>query len=288
MLLNRQVKPYGAVVSTPDCCRMPLTTIDSLKNPRVKRIKALLKKRNRDREGLFLLEGERELDRGLAAGIGATQIMLCPELFKHGEMSETLHQQYLQGEIPVVYLAKLVFEHCSYRDNPDGFLATCRTFKLGLPDLELSPNPLVLVLESLEKPGNLGTILRTADAAGVNALILNDPVTDIFNPNVIRASAGVVFKIPTIVATPEETLAFFKEKGIRAFATTPSAESLHYDASLAQPCALLMGSEKDGLSGFWIKNCDQTLRLPMHGQADSLNVSAATAAVLYEAVRQRR
>lgn len=267
---------------------MPPTTIDSLQNPRIKRARGLMQKRQRDREGLFLLEGERELERGLASGIEATQIMLCPEWFKHGERSETLHQRLLAGKTPVVYLSRKVFEHGSYRDHPDGFLAICKTYHRTLNDLILSENPLLLILESLEKPGNLGAILRTADATGVDAVILNDPATDIFNPNVIRASAGVVFKIPVSVASPEETLRYLQEKGIHSLAATPGTETLYYDAALAKPSAILLGSEKDGLSDFWIQHAAQTIRLPMHGQADSLNVGAATAAVLYEAVRQRR
>jgi len=249
---------------------MPLTTIDSLQNPRIKRVKALSQKRQRDREGLFLLEGERELVRGLAAGIETAQVFICPELFKHGAVSEAIHQSFLEGSTPVVYLTRKVFEHCSYRDNPDGFLATGRTFNRSLGDLKLSETPFLLILESLEKPGNLGTILRTADAVGVDALILNDPVTDLFNPNVIRASAGVVFKVPTVAATPKETHDFLKQLAISSFGTTPDTEQLHYHADFAKPCAILMGSEKDGLSDFWIQNCDQKIRLPMHGQADSL------------------
>jgi RNA methyltransferase, TrmH family len=267
---------------------MPLTTIDSLQNQRVKRAKGLTQKRQRDREGLFLLEGERELERGFDAGIEGTQIMLCQELFKHGKASEAFHDKLITGATPVIYLTKQVFEHCSYRENPDGFLAICKTFRRSLEELVLSDNPLILIVESLEKPGNLGTILRTADAVGVDALILNDPVTDIFNPNVIRASAGVVFKIPTVVATPPETLAYLRAKQILSFATTPATELLHFDASFSKPAAILMGSEKNGLSDFWIQNSDFKIRLPMAGQADSLNVGAATAAVLYEVVRQRR
>lgn len=266
---------------------MPITTIDSLQNPRVKHAKGLVNKRQRDKEGLFLLEGEREVARGLESGLETTQVLLCPELFKHGEASEALHQRLLQGETPVAYLALPVFEYCSYRDNSDGFLAVCKTYKNSLQDLTLSANPLLLIVESLEKPGNLGAILRTADAVGVDALILNDPITDLFNPNVIRASAGVVFKVPTVVASPTSTLEFLKEASLTFFATTPHTETLHYQVSFAGPTAILMGSEKDGLSDFWIQNCARKIKLPMRGQADSLNVGAATAVVLYEALRQR-
>ena len=266
---------------------MPLTTIDSLQNQRVKRVKALTHKRQRDRDGLFLLEGERELQRGLDAGIEATQIMLCPELFKHGEDSEALQEALLQGDVPTIYLARTVFEHCSYRENPDGFLAICKTFENSLEKISLSDTPLLLVLESVEKPGNLGTILRTADATGVDALILNDPVTDIFNPNVIRASAGVVFNVPAVVASHAETLRYLQNNCIQTVATTPDAARLYHDTSLDQASAILMGSEKDGLTEFWLKAADIKTRLPMSGQADSLNVSVTTAIMLYEALRQR-
>ena len=266
---------------------MPLTTIETLQNPRIKRAKALMQKRNRDREGLFILEGERELDRGIQAGVEATQIMLCPELFRHGSQSEANHHRLLKGEVPVVYLAKKVFEHCSYRENPDGFLAVCKTFERHLNDLRLPSNPTLLILESVEKPGNLGTILRTADATGIDALILNEPVTDLFNPNVIRASAGVVFNTPAITATPSDTIDFLKSHDITAFATTPGAARLYYEAVFSGPTAIVLGSEKDGLSDFWIRNCGQKIALPMHGQSDSLNVSATAATILYEIVRQR-
>jgi TrmH family RNA methyltransferase len=281
------VNPYPAALSTLDCPNMPFTTIDSLQNPRIKRIKGLRQKRQRDREGLFLLEGERELDRGIDAGVEATQIVLCPELFKHGEASEALHQKLLQESTPVIYLARNVFEHCSYRENPDGFLACCKTFKIALADLTLSQNPLLLILESVEKPGNLGSLLRTADAAGVDAIILNDPATDIFNPNVIRASAGVVFQVPTTTASVEETETFLRNNGIQTVATTPRASDLYYLSDLASPSAILLGSEKDGLSQFWLNQADVKTSLPMSGQADSLNVSASAAIVLFEAVRQR-
>ena len=266
---------------------MPLTTIDSLQNPRIKRIKGLMQKRQRDREGLFLLEGERELERGLEAGIDASQITLCPELFKHDDDSENLHQKLLHGSTPVIYLTKRVFEHCSYRENPDGFLATCKIFQLALTDLALSPNPLLLILESVEKPGNLGTILRTADAAGADAIILNDPATDLFNPNVIRASAGVVFKVPVATASLEETESFLRRRRIQTVATTPQTDEWYYSSNLTSPSAILMGSEKNGLSKFWLDHADIKSSLLMSGQADSLNVSVTAAIMLYEAVRQR-
>ncbi len=265
------------------------THIESLQNPRVKSIRDLsTRKRARDRDGHFVVEGERELARCRAAGIEITNFYICPELFKHSDQSEDLHEELLNSDVPLSYLTESVFKHCSYRDNPDGFIAIAKTFESPLEKLKLSDKPLILILEALEKPGNLGTILRTADAVGVDALIITDPVTDLFNPNVIRASAGVVFKVPTAVASSEGTLSWLKTNNIQAIATTPDTDTLYYDADLTQSTAIIMGSEKDGLSDTWLSSSTQKVKLPMHGQADSLNVGAATAAVLYEAVRQRR
>ena len=266
---------------------MPLTEIDSLHNPRIKLVKSLVRKRRRDKLGLFLLEGEREVARGLEAGLEATQILLCPKLFKHGAKSEAQRRAHLSRGAPVVYLTEIVFEACSYRENPDGFLALCKVFRTSLDDLSLSPNPLILIVESVEKPGNLGALLRTADATGVDAVILNNPVTDIFNPNVIRASAGVAFAVPSVVATPVETLEYLKAHQIAVVGTLPTAGTSLFQTSLSGPIAILMGSEKDGLSNFWLNRADVTTSIPMSGQADSLNVSSTAAVLLYEAVRQR-
>jgi TrmH family RNA methyltransferase len=145
----------------------------------------------------------------------------------------------------------------------------------------------LLVVEAIEKPGNLGTILRSADAAGVDALIVCDPVTDLFNPNVVRASTGVLFSVPVIIAESREVRAWLKEHGVRAVATTPSATALHTDTNLTGPLAIVMGSEQYGLSDFWLAEADERVRIPMAGQADSLNVAMATIITLFEAVRQR-
>ena len=144
-----------------------------------------------------------------------------------------------------------------------------------------------LVVEAIEKPGNLGTILRSADAAGCDAVIVCDPVTDIFNPNVVRASTGVLFSVPLVVEESTRVQAWLREKKIRTVATTPAAEKIYSDADLRGPLAVVMGSEQYGLSQFWLENCDLPVRIPMAGQADSLNVAMATIITLFEAVRQR-
>lgn len=267
---------------------MALTRIDSLQNPRVKLIKELIQKRHRDRSGLFLLEGERELARGLKSGLDATQILICEELFKHQKASETFLQKLLGKDVPIVCLSKKVFEHSSYRENPDGFMAICKTFQKTLRDIALCDTPLLLIAERLEKPGNLGALLRTADATSVDAIILNDPITDLFNPNVIRASGGLAFQVPAVLASSEETIEYLKRNKIVSHATTPGGGEDYCQAQLFSSSAIVLGSEKDGLSDFWIQNCDRKISLPMLGKADSLNVSATASAVLYEAVRQRQ
>ena len=160
-------------------------------------------------------------------------------------------------------------------------------WKHGLADLKLSPHPFLLVVESIEKPGNLGTILRSADAAGCDAVIVCDAVTDIFNPNVVRASTGVLFSVPIVVADSTSVRAFLVEKGIRVVATTPDTPNVYTKADLRGPLAIVMGSEQYGLSDFWLKESNLLVRIPMAGQADSLNVAMATIITLFEAVRQR-
>jgi len=197
-----------------------------------------------------------------------------------------------------------VFAKVSYRDRPDGLLAVAPQWKRTLTDLAtmvgrgLSPtgddgrkahptDPFLLVVEAIEKPGNLGTLLRSADAAGVDAVLVCDPVTDLFNPNVVRSSTGVLFSVPVVVADSAEVRAWLRDQGIRAVATTPAAPALYTESDLRGPLAIIMGSEQYGLSEFWLKESDLLVRIPMAGQADSLNVAMAAIIALFEAVRQR-
>ena len=175
----------------------------------------------------------------------------------------------------------------AYRERPDGLLAVAPQWKRSLADLTLPAKPFLLVVEAIEKPGNLGTILRSADAAGCDAVIVCDPVTDIFNPNVVRASTGVLFSVPLVVEESTRVHAWLRERKIRSVATTPAAEKIYSNADLCGPLAIVMGSEQYGLSEFWLKNADLPVRIPMAGQADSLNVAMATIITLFEAVRQR-
>ena len=214
------------------------------------------------------------------------ELYFSPEWFL-GENEPALIEQARTAGAQVFELTKDTFAKVAYRERPDGLLAVAPQWRRTLEELTLPASPFLLVVEAIEKPGNLGTILRSADAAGCDAVIVCDPVTDIFNPNVVRASTGVLFSVPLVVAESAAVLAWLKGKKIRTIATTPAAETLYTSADLRGPLAVVMGSEQYGLSEFWLKNSDLPVRIPMAGQADSLNVAMATIITLFEAVRQR-
>jgi len=260
--------------------------ITSLQNPRVKQLVKLRDRRDRDEAGLFLVEGYRQIRRALEKGIRLNELYISPDWFM-GENEPALIEQAEQAGAQIFELSKDAFAKCAYRDRPDGLLAVAPQWKHSLPGLKLSPTPFLLVVESIEKPGNLGTILRSADAAGCDGVILCDAVTDIFNPNVVRASTGTLFSVPIVVAESTAVHAWLKEKGIRTAATTPHTTNIYTQTDLRGPLAIVMGSEQYGLSEFWMKGADTLVRIPMAGQADSLNVAMATIITLFEAVRQR-
>jgi RNA methyltransferase, TrmH family len=265
---------------------MPPEKISSLQNPRIKQLVKLRDRRPRDEAGVFLVEGYREIRRALEKSTRLTELYFCPEWFL-GENENALIAQARAAGAETFELSKDAFAKVAYRERPDGLLALAPQWRRALVDLVLPALPFVLVVEAIEKPGNLGTILRSADAAGCDAVIVCDPVTDIFNPNVVRASTGVLFSVPLVVEESPRVLAWLREKQIRTIATTPAAEKVYSDADLRGPLAVVMGSEQYGLSEFWLKNADLTVRIPMAGQADSLNVAMATIITLFEAVRQR-
>lgn len=265
---------------------VPPEKITSLQNPRVKTLVRLRERRDRDEAGLFLIEGYREVRRALERNVRLKELYFCPEWFL-GANEPALIDQARSGGAHLFELSKEAFAKVSYRDRPDGLLAVAPQWRKGLDDLALSPQPFLLVVESIEKPGNLGTILRSADAAGVDGVIVCDAVTDIFNPNVVRSSTGVLFSVPVVVAESAAVLAWLKEKGIRVVATTPDTPQLYTQADLTGPLAIVMGSEQYGLSQFWLQEAHALVRIPMAGQADSLNVAMATIITLFEAVRQR-
>jgi TrmH family RNA methyltransferase len=257
--------------------------ITSLQNPRIKDAVKLRERRERDQTGLFLIEGYRELKRAIDGGRKIASIFYCSELFLGSNERQLLDQSGAE----LVQCTEEVFAKISYRDRPDGLLGIAPQVHLALADLQLKKNPFLVVAESIEKPGNLGTILRSCDAAGVDAVIVCDPTTDIHNPNVIRSSVGTLFTLPVLEADSEETLDFLKEKGISVVAATPHAKQEFTQADLSGAVAIAVGTEQYGLSDAWMKKADISVRIPMFGVADSLNVASATTLMLYEVVRQR-
>ena len=253
--------------------------ITSLQNPKVKYIVKLREdKRQRQRDGVMLVEGYDELTLALNSGLKPQSLLTAPELVSR---PIDIHN----AEVTTV--SRAVFEKMSYRDGPDGWMGIFPTPKNTLDNLKLSESPLVIVAESVEKPGNLGAILRTADAAHVDAVIVCDPRVDLWNPNVIRASRGAVFAVPTVEAESSTALAFLRLRKMRVLAATPSAEVLYTDVDLREPTAIAVGTEDEGLTDFWMQNADVKVKIPMLGKVNSLNVSIATALITYESVRQR-
>lgn len=260
--------------------------ITSLQNARVKNLVKLRDRRTRDQQGLFIAEGYRAISRALEKDVRPTDVYFCPECFL-GENEEALLQSARDAGSQLFQLSKHAFEKVSYRDRPEGLLAVIEQWSHTLDGLKLGAPPFLLVVEGIEKPGNLGTILRSADAAGVDAVICCNSVTDLFNPNVVRSSTGVLFSMPTVSVATDDVINWIRSNGIRSVATTPHTDQLHSQTDLTGPIAVVMGSEQFGLSETWLAACDQKVRIPMAGQADSLNVAMATLVTLFEAVRQR-
>jgi RNA methyltransferase, TrmH family len=259
--------------------------ITSPANPRIKQLVALRRRRSREQSDVTLVEGHAEIELALAAGVRPRTIYYCPALATPESLP--LAGQAAQRGAAVVQVSRPVFEKISYREGPDGWLAVVPAVSASLDRLQPGPRPLVLVCAGLEKPGNLGAILRTADAAGVAAVIAADAVTDWGNPNVVRASKGTVFSVPVASAPTAEVLDWLTARRLQVVAATPDATRLVTDADLTGPTAVAVGAEQTGLSQEWLERADVRVRIPMFGRADSLNVSTSAAIILYEAVRQR-
>ena len=253
--------------------------ITSLQNPRIKLLVKLRDRRVREREGLMLVEGAYEVEVALKSGLTPQSIYLSPELA--GErVSINTTSEILTVSVPV-------FEKISYRDNPDGWLAVFPIPRQHLEELKVDKNPFVLVVEAVEKPGNLGAILRTADSAGADAILVCDPRADLYNHNVVRASRGTLFTVPAAQTTNAEALAWLHDHGLCIIAATPSTRKSYFDIDYQKPTAIVVGTENEGLSDFWLENADEKVLIPMRGAVNSLNVSISTAIIAYELVRQR-
>lgn len=260
--------------------------ITSLQNPRVKNLVKLRDRGPRDEQKVFLVEGFRAISRALEKRVPLRELYFCRDWFL-GENEDALLTEARSRGSELVELGRNAFAKVAYRDRPEGLLAVVEQWRLAPEDLRLPNEPFFLVVESIEKPGNLGTILRSADAAGVDAVIVCDPVTDLFNPNVVRSSTGVLFAVPVALGSSADVIGFLKRIGVRTVATTPSAHQLLYACQMTGALAVVMGSEQFGLSDEWLAACDERVRIPMAGQADSLNVAMAAMIALFEAVRQR-
>ena len=260
--------------------------ITSTHNPRVKYIVGLRERRERERVGLMRVEGYEEVSMALACGARPAELFFCPPLFPDAQQKALVEQIWHTGA-ELFEVSDRVFERIAYRENPDGWLATFPSPRRALHELPLGDSPFLVVAEAVEKPGNLGAMLRTADAAGVDALIACDPRTDWGNPNVVRASKNALFSVPVAEVDSAQTLVWLRAHGIAIVAATPQADPLYYEANLRGPVAIAVGTEKEGLSQFWLDAADVAVRIPMAGQVDSLNVATATALLLYEVVRQR-
>ena len=261
--------------------------ITSTSNDAIKRLVRLRDRRTRDDQGTFLIEGFRELSRAVEAGVVIEALYVCPELFL-GSNEPALIQRCIEAGARIVEVAEAPFRKASYRDRPEGLLAVARQFGNRVEDIDLSGEPLVLVVEGIEKPGNLGTMLRTADAAGCRCVIVCEPTTDPFNPNVVRASLGTLFTVPLAVTTTARALDVLAAAGVSTVATTPDEDATIYDVELSGAVAVVVGSEQYGLTSTWIEGATVRARIPMAGEADSLNAAMAAGITLFEAVRRRR
>lgn len=269
--------------------RYPPLSITSAANERVKNVLSLYNRRDRDRENLFIIEGFREAFRAVQGGVQIVELFFCKKLFlgtHEGDLLDTCQER----GATLIELPEVLFRKVSYRDRPDGIIAVAQKMNYDLSSIALSWKsgvPLVVIAEAIEKPGNLGTIIRSSDAAGVDLVIVANACTDIYNPNVVRASVGTLFTLPVVEATNEEALSFCKKQSLQMIATVPDGAFVYTDVPMTGPLGIVVGTEQLGLSSFWKNECHSRVKIPMHGVADSLNVATATTLFLFEAARQR-
>jgi TrmH family RNA methyltransferase len=260
--------------------------ITSLQNRRVKDAAKLRDRRERRKQGRMLIDGAREIRLAIEGRVELIEAFVCESLC-YSSNSQRLLEQLATLPVRQSRVTPAVFEKLAFGDRAEGILAVAKTPQRTLSDLALPDNPLIAVLEGTEKPGNIGAVLRSADAAGISALIIADPRTDLFNPNTIRASLGAVFTMQVCTATASDVRDWLRAKRINIFAARVDAKMLYTQADLTNPAAMILGSEVEGLTSIWAGPNVTPVRLPMLGHADSLNVSAAAAALFYEALRQR-
>lgn len=263
--------------------------ITSKQNNKVKALVKLREKRLlREEIGQFLIEGYKELSEALVAGVKIIEIYYCPKLFNNKEFHDLLREAEASGTF-LQEVNKDVFGKVSHREGPDGLLGIGEAWSRSLNDIKLSKNPLLIIIEGIEKPGNLGNIIRSAEAVGVDMLVVSESSVDIFNPNVVRASRGMVFSLPIVVCKNDEIFEFLQKHKIFSVAMTPHTETIYWDLDMSGPTAIIVGNEKNGLSNFWMNKISvYRAKIPLEKQGDALNVSIAGVLALYESLRQRR
>lgn len=259
--------------------------ITSEKNPRIQQILKLREKsRERREQGLFVIEGIRELMLAIKGGIKIREIFFCPD-FMEQEALNALKKT--AGKTQWIEIGRSAYEKIVLRESTEGVIAVAEIRKLKFGQIKLPQNPLLLIVESVEKPGNLGALLRTADAAALSAVLVCDPNVDLYNPNVIRSSLGCVFTQQVTTCDSQEAIVWLRKNHISIFAATPAGATSYLKTDFTRPCAIAVGSEADGLSKTWLENADRCISIPMTGEIDSLNVSVSAAVILFEAIRQR-
>jgi len=263
-----------------------MTTIRSFQNPRVKAAVRLRDRQHRQKQGRFLIDGARELGRAIRAGLPLVEVFVCKPLCAGPDARQVLAALPGCGA-EILHVTEPVFEKLAFGDRAEGVLGVAAIPSRTLADLALPDRPLVAVLEGVEKPGNVGAVLRTADAAGLSALVVADGRTDLYNPNAIRASLGTIFTLPVAEATAAETLDWLRSNGLAVYAARVDASVPYTQADYRRPAAIVLGNEAQGLTDVWSADDVTAVRLPMLGAADSLNVSATAAVLFYEALRQR-
>lgn len=261
--------------------------IESPQNNHVKNLVKLRDRKHRNRQDKFIIEGLRELEHAIDSDYPVITVYYCPELFPSELHPEFIKRLQANSDLQLIRMHSSAFNKGCFREGPDGLIAISETKEISLSSLQLGKNSTLLVLEGIEKPGNLGAIIRSAEGAGVDAIILNNCLLDIYNPNAIRASQGIVFRLPILSAETEYLCQWLKDNEFISVATTPNTNNSYSDQSYSKRTALLMGSESHGLSEKWLNEAEHLINIPMKGHADSLNVSVATAICLYEINRQK-
>jgi RNA methyltransferase, TrmH family len=261
-------------------------TITSLSNKKIKNIVLLMRKQSeRKEQGLMVVEGEKEILHCLQSGVSVDSCFICPEIATNQKVVDLCHKACPPENL--YYITPEVFSKVAYRDDSGGIILLGQTGTLDIDSVELSGTPLIVVLEQVEKPGNLGAVLRSCDAAGVDLLIICDPNTDIYNPNVVRSSIGCVFTQKVLACSSDKAIAWLKKNNIGIYAAALQTDQFYHETDFTGASAIVFGTEATGLTGKWLTAADKIIKIPMLGQIDSLNVSNSVAIMIYEAKRQR-